>query len=121
MATAATSALFTGNDGFIGGAQAGHNFLLSPSLLGGFEVDIQGSTLHGSANSVNSVVVDTVAGPGTGTLVTSIATSRGLDYLGTVRARLGATVTPDLASPGSQRRPACASMATSPGSVSTIT
>jgi outer membrane immunogenic protein len=96
MAAAATSVLSTGNGGFIGGAQAGHNFMLSPMWLAGFEVDIQGSTLRGSANGTNPVIVDTVAGAGTGTFVTSVATSRGLDYLGTIRARLGATVTPNL-------------------------
>jgi hypothetical protein len=66
--------------------QAGHNFMLSPMWLAGFEVDIQGSTLRGSANGANTVRVDTVAGPGTGTFTTNIATSRGLDYIGTVMA-----------------------------------
>jgi len=96
MANAATSVLSTGNGGVIGGAQAGHNFMLSPMWLAGVEVDIQGSTLRGSASGANTVAVDTVAGPGRGTFTTAVTTSRGLDYIGTVRARLGATVTPDL-------------------------
>jgi outer membrane immunogenic protein len=96
MATAATSVLSTGNGGFIGGLQGGHNFVLSPMWLAGFEVDFQGSTLRGSAGSANTVTVDTTSGPGTGTFTTGIATSRALDYLGTIRARLGAAVTPNL-------------------------
>lgn len=96
MAAVATSALSTGNGGFIGGAQAGYNFLLSPTFLAGFEVDIQGTSLRGSASTVNSVLVPTLFGPATGTFTGSIATSRSLDYIGTVRARVGATVTPGL-------------------------
>lgn len=93
MTAAATSAQSTGRGGFIGGAQAGYNVLLSPVLIGGFEIDIQGTSLHGYSSVTNAVDIDTF---GTGTFVTSIATSRSLDYLGTVRARLGATVTPSL-------------------------
>lgn len=96
MAAAATGALSTGNGAFIGGAQAGYNFLLSPTLLAGFEVDIQGTSLRRSGATANTVLVDTVFGPNTGTFTTSIATSRSLDYIGTARARVGATVTPDL-------------------------
>lgn len=96
MAAAATSALSTGNGGFIGGAQAGYNVLLSPTLLGGVEFDIQGTSLHGNASATNTVPAVPGGGPGSGTFTTSIATSRGLDYLGTVRARVGATVMPNL-------------------------
>ncbi len=93
MANAATSALSTGNGGFIGGAQAGYNFLLSPTLIGGFEADFQGTSLRGSASRTNVALIDPL---GPDSFVTNIATSRALDYLGTVRARLGATVTPSL-------------------------
>jgi outer membrane immunogenic protein len=96
MASAATSALSTGDGGFLGGAQAGYNVMISPMLLAGLEFDIQGSSLHKAASGANTVVVDTIFGPGTGTFTTNIALSRSLEYIGTVRGRLGATVTPNL-------------------------
>jgi outer membrane immunogenic protein len=96
MAAGATSQLSTGNGGFIGGAQFGYNRMIAPMLLAGFEADIQGSSLRGNASTSTQVLTDTVSGPNTGTWQTGITTSRGLDYIGTIRARLGATVTPSL-------------------------
>jgi outer membrane immunogenic protein len=98
MANGATDRLSTGNGGFIGGAQIGYNFTLSPVFLAGLEADIQGSSLRGRANASTQVstVIGSDNGPGTGVWQTNIAASRGLDYIGTVRARLGTTVTPDL-------------------------
>jgi outer membrane immunogenic protein len=96
MAAGATSALATGNGGFMGGVQFGYNRMISPVFLAGIEADIQGSSLRGSASTATSVLTDTVFGPNTGTFETRIAASRSLDYIGTVRGRLGATVTPGL-------------------------
>jgi outer membrane immunogenic protein len=96
MASGATSQLPGRDGGIIGGAQFGYNFMLSPMLLGGLEADIQGSSLRGNAHTSTSVLTDTVNGPNTGSWLTSIAASHGLDYIGTIRARAGATVTPGL-------------------------
>ena len=96
MASGATSELSTGNGGFVGGAQFGYNYVVSPLFIAGIEADIQGSSLRGSASTSTQVPTDTVFGPGTGTWQTTIAASRGLDYIGTVRGRLGATLTPGL-------------------------
>jgi outer membrane immunogenic protein len=96
MASGATSQLATGQGGYLGGAQFGYNLMLSPMLLAGFEADIQGSSLRGNAGTTTAVLTDTVFGANTGTWQTSIAVSRGLDYIGTVRGRLGATVAPNL-------------------------
>lgn len=96
MASGATSQLSTGQGGFLGGAQFGYNYMLSPMFLAGLEADIQGSSLRGDASASTQVLTDTVLGPNTGTWRTSITASRGLDYIGTVRGRLGATVTPSL-------------------------
>ena len=90
MAAGATSQLETGQGGFLGGVQFGYNTMLSPLLLAGFEADIQGSSLRGSASTATSVLTNA------GTWDTSIAASRSLSYLGTIRARVGATVTPNL-------------------------
>nr|WP_249807048.1 outer membrane beta-barrel protein [Bradyrhizobium sp. 1] len=96
MASGATSQLSTGQGGFIGGAQAGYNHMISPMVLAGFEADIQGSSLRGNASASSQVLTDTVSGPNTGSWLTNIAASRSLDYIGTIRGRLGATVTPSL-------------------------
>jgi outer membrane immunogenic protein len=96
MASGATSQLSTGNGGFIGGAQFGYNHMLSPMFLAGVEADIQHSSLRGNASTSTQVLTDTTSGPNTGTWLTNLATSRGLDYIGTIRGRLGATVTPSL-------------------------
>jgi outer membrane immunogenic protein len=96
MAEGATSQLATGQGGALGGVQLGYNAMLSPVILAGFEADIQGSSLRGSANAATSVLADTIFGPNTGSFQTAITVSRSLDYIGTVRGRLGATVAPTL-------------------------
>lgn len=73
--------------GFIGGAQIGYNFQRN-SLVGGVEADLQGLT----NNHATSTTVSSVALPAplfSSNLITTTTTSRSLDYLGTVRARLG--------------------------------
>jgi outer membrane immunogenic protein len=93
MAAGATGRLSTGRDGFLGGAQFGYNYMLSPTILAGLEADIQGSSLKGNASATTNAPIATDFPD---FFVTNIATSRSLDYIGTVRARLGATVTPGL-------------------------
>jgi outer membrane immunogenic protein len=93
MAAGATGQLSTGRDGFLGGAQFGYNYVLSPTILAGLEADIQGSSLNGSTSATTNAPI---AGAGGDSFVTTIATSRSLDYIGTVRGRLGTTVTPGL-------------------------
>jgi outer membrane immunogenic protein len=92
MAAGATSQLSTGNGGFIGGGQVGYNWALSPKLVAGFEADIQSSSLR---NSATATTVSPAAFTGF-SFLTNIAASRSVDYIGTVRARLGATVIPDM-------------------------
>lgn len=78
-------------DGFIGGAQIGHNWRISPSLVFGLETDIQGLATT-SGDTRGATVSNAVAT----TIVTSISASKGLDWLGTARARFGFLVTPAL-------------------------
>jgi outer membrane immunogenic protein len=92
MARGATSQLSTGNGGFIGGAQFGHNYMLSPMFLAGFEADIQGSSLRNGATAMTTTPVTGSAF----SFLTAISTSRSLDYIGTIRGRVGATVTPGM-------------------------
>jgi outer membrane immunogenic protein len=60
------------NGGVLGGLQAGYNYSLTPLFLVGLETDFQGTS--------------TTAGTGNG----------GLDWFGTVRGRVGVTITPTL-------------------------
>ncbi len=96
MASGATSQLSNGQGGFLGGAQAGYNYMFSPMFLAGVEADIQGSSLRASASTSTQVLTDTTSGPNTGSWLTNIAASRSVDYIGTIRGRLGAAVTPSL-------------------------
>jgi outer membrane immunogenic protein len=93
MAAGAAGQLSTGRDGFLGGAQFGYNYMLSPTILAGLEADIQGSSLKGNASATTNAPI---ANDFPNSFATTIATSRSLDYIGTVRGRLGATVTPGL-------------------------
>lgn len=78
--------------GFIGGAQVGYNMQLSPSFVAGIEADIQG--IAGSRRSAASAqLVPSPAFPAQPHLAYGYA-SASLDYLGTLRGRLGFLVTP---------------------------
>jgi outer membrane immunogenic protein len=72
--------------GFIGGGQIGYNLQVTPRwLLLGVEADLQGSDIHGSLN---------IPGPfaavgGGGAAGSNFTASEKIDWLGTVRARLG--------------------------------
>ena len=60
--------------GFVGGAQAGYNYLIGPVLLGG-EIDFQGSTMTGGVTGG--------AGP------SFISASQSIPWFSTFRARVG--------------------------------
>ena len=72
------------NDGFIGGGQIGYNFQFSPSWVFGIEADIA----YTDFRDTRTVVTLPLAGAGT---LNNTFTSR-LDYLGTVRGRIGYAV-----------------------------
>jgi outer membrane immunogenic protein len=95
LAAAATNQLNGGNSGFLGGVQFGYNYVLTPSFIAGWETDIQGSSLRRSSNSSNAAPLfgtnDFMINSATNTSV-----SNKLDYLGTLRARLGVTATPSV-------------------------
>jgi outer membrane immunogenic protein len=77
--------------GVIGGAQAGYNGQIG-SLVTGLEADIQGSGIKGSVSAAPTILGTSL--PTTdGTLISS---EPKLSWFGTVRGRLGVTVTPEL-------------------------
>jgi outer membrane immunogenic protein len=82
------------NGGFIGGGQVGYNFQFYNSFVVGLEADIQGVAASNGNNALSNVTV----GPGfpNNPVVTTLAVQKSLDYLGTVRGRIGYLVTPTL-------------------------
>jgi outer membrane immunogenic protein len=76
--------------GVTGGAQAGYNWQIG-SLLTGIEADIQGSGIKASAraNAVNALT-------GVPDPAVVLSSEPKLSWFGTMRGRLGVTVTPDL-------------------------
>jgi outer membrane immunogenic protein len=78
------------NGGFIGGGQIGYNYQVTNWVLG-IEADIQG--ILGSSNFTASTSV--MANNGI-PIMTHLDASKQLDYLGTVRGRLGFLATPTL-------------------------
>jgi outer membrane immunogenic protein len=85
----AASALDSRLKGVFGGAQIGYNWQIG-SIVTGFEADIQSSGMRGSARAA----LINLGGAGPGDITAS--TSSELSWFGTVRGRLGVTVTPDL-------------------------
>jgi outer membrane immunogenic protein len=88
------------NSGFIGGIQFGYNYQFNNNFVAGFETDIQGSGIRGRSSFANSATWmgdidrgingDTSHSFGSGHFETSV------DWLGTVRGRLGYLYTPKL-------------------------
>lgn len=84
--------------GFIGGGQIGYNYQWGPSFVIGIEADMQGTGIRGSGQSIGAGVASTGNDIRTAT-ATSLGSSTvhaGVDWLGTVRGRLGYLVTPTL-------------------------
>jgi outer membrane immunogenic protein len=98
-AGAASAALATASvpakiDGFIGGGQIGYNFQFANNFVVGIEADIQGV----AANNGGTSVFSQAPIPGFPGILDdqTLSSTRHLDYLGTVRGRLGFTITPTL-------------------------
>jgi outer membrane immunogenic protein len=95
-ARAATGSLGNADGGFIGGGQVGYNWQAAQQWVAGIEADIQGVSNKRTAGQTNTI--DALSGLGfPGNSVTAtITASRSLDYLGTVRGRVGWLWTPSL-------------------------
>jgi outer membrane immunogenic protein len=92
-AASATGTLSRHNSGFIGGGQIGYNLQFANSWLVGIEADIQGTGARSSASATRVAPLATIPGI---TAQSTISVNNALDYLGTVRGRLGLLVTPTL-------------------------
>jgi opacity protein-like surface antigen len=80
-------------NGFFGGAQAGYNWQFSDRFVAGVEADIQGGGVRGGGGY--GAVTSPALFPGL-SVVTSATVKRSLEYFGTLRGRLGYTITPTL-------------------------
>jgi outer membrane immunogenic protein len=78
------------SSGVIGGAQFGYNWQIG-SLVTGLEADIQGSGIKGSARAAPTFVGTAIPDPNS-----VLSSEQKLSWFGTVRGRVGVTVTPDL-------------------------
>ncbi len=85
-------------NGFLGGAQIGYNYQWGTNIVLGIEADIQGSGVRGSsqvigaANSTTTLLGLSYDQSGVG----STTVDAGLDYLGTVRGRVGYLIRPNM-------------------------
>jgi outer membrane immunogenic protein len=101
-AAAAAAAGVTGflpagnNSGFLGGGQIGYNWQFASNFVAGVEADIQGVAAGGGSGSAFTTAVPTAAPAPVGVWVSSTTASKRLDYLGTVRGRIGYLITPTL-------------------------
>jgi outer membrane immunogenic protein len=88
----ASGVLGANHDGFIGGGQIGYNWQFMNSFLAGVEADIQGIAGSSSQRGFATAIVDQFGN----TITSATSVSKSLDYLGTVRGRLGWLFTPTL-------------------------
>lgn len=79
-------------NGFIGGGQIGYNYQFVQSFLVGIEADIQGAGLRGNGSFVG-YGVDTFPDDD---VSSTVAHQKNVDWLGTVRGRIGWLATPTL-------------------------
>ncbi len=92
--------------GFIGGAQIGYNYQYGSNVVLGVEADIQGSGIRGTSSTNGLTYARTPyalqpanANPLVGAVSTGLGTSivqGGIDWMGTVRGRIGYLWTPTL-------------------------
>jgi outer membrane immunogenic protein len=91
-AAGATGTVSPENAGFAGGGQIGFNWQFSPVWVGSFEADIDGIGNKGTG------AINTIVGPfpfvGVGEIINTQISSKEVDYLGTVRGRVGYLWTP---------------------------
>lgn len=104
-AAGGTATLDGGNGaGFVGGGQIGYNWQFASTLVAGIEADIQGITGAGGNGATTTTVVPTgltvlvppAFTPVSINVTTTMSARKSLDYLGTVRGRIGYLFTPAL-------------------------
>ena len=79
------------SNGFIGGAQIGYNYQFNPTFVAGLEADFDGIASSNGEGSRTNVLAFPAA-----FLATTLDADKKVDYLGTVRGRVGFLATPTL-------------------------
>jgi len=88
----ATTSVPISNSGFIGGGQIGYNYQFANSFVAGIEADIQGVAASNRTDTVFGSGVP--VGFPAETINSTVTARERIDYIGTVRGRLGFTITP---------------------------
>jgi outer membrane immunogenic protein len=94
-ALSATGAAGTSGGGFIGGGQVGYNFQWGDNVVFGLETDFQGATIRGDGGFVGFFSLPGPIGQPSN-VFSDVRHQKNLEWLGTVRGRLGYLVTPTL-------------------------
>jgi outer membrane immunogenic protein len=90
----ATTSVPISTSGFIGGGQIGYNYQFANSFVAGIEADIQGVAASNRTDTVFGSGVP--VGFPAETINSTVTARERIDYIGTVRGRLGFTITPTL-------------------------
>ncbi|MFI4919082.1 MAG: outer membrane protein [Legionellales bacterium] len=94
LAVVGTNSFSINSDGFIGGGQVGYNYQLQNQFVLGLEADIDDLSQSNTSANTNQVVV--LAHFPAEHYNSMVSVNKKLDYLGTVRGRLGYLWTPSL-------------------------
>jgi outer membrane immunogenic protein len=95
LAVVGTNSLPVKTSGFIGGGQIGYNRQFDNNIVLGIEADIQGAAARGSTSATKTTSLAPFGFAGESYVSTATVTKQ-LDYLGTVRGRIGFLPTPRL-------------------------
>ena len=83
--------------GIVGGGQVGYNYQVGQNMLIGAEADFQGTSIQGSGTAFGFASAQaTVSNNVTHYQEGMVSTNAGLNWIGTVRGRVGYLVTPSL-------------------------
>jgi outer membrane immunogenic protein len=88
----ATTSVPISTSGFIGGGQIGYNYQFANNFVAGIEADIQGVAASNRTDTVFGSGVP--VGFPAETINSTVTARERIDYIGTVRGRLGFTITP---------------------------
>jgi outer membrane immunogenic protein len=83
-------------NGYVGGLQVGYNYQLGEKIVAGLEADIQGTSISGSGSRSGAGYNVNTPNNGTATSTGGFLLSSGVDWLSTVRGRLGYLWNPSL-------------------------
>jgi len=95
-AQGASGSISNAGGGLIGGVQVGYNWQAAQQWVASIEADFQGVANKTTATGGGTLTAPLPGFPTGNTVTTAITASRSLDYIGTVRGRLGWLWTPSL-------------------------